>query len=366
MIAPQWLEDFLVAVAHKSWGAKKRGAFYRRLAVYVENGIPLRDAIRRLRRQMDLRGTGGWLSAFDPDRIALTELGDRIANGETLAQALRGWAPASELAVIRAGESSGMLPQSLRSVLEGQGLVSRIIGRIMMESMEPVVMGFLLLYLIYTIGVKMIPPMEQLAPPSSWPLTAKLMLPMAAIAASPLTYIGIGLFVIFVVIAFISLPRWSGSSRSLVENIPPWSVYRRLQGAQWMLGFSRLAAAGIPQVEALEIQAEYANAWLKTRLLDARQRMKNGKELGQALIEGGYGFPDRILADDISAFSGASDFSRLLGELGNEWIQETDRQVSGLVRMGAMVMTVAVNGVFLIAVIGMSQMQSVMTAAHGG
>lgn len=360
---PQWLDDFLVALAHKSWGTQKRGAFYRRLAVYVENGIPLRDAILRLRRQMDLRGMGV-LAAFDPDRIALTELGDRIANGETLAQALRDWAPRSELAVISAGESSGMLPQSLRSVLEGQGIVLRIFARILFESLEPVTMGFLLLYLIYTIGTKMIPPMEQLAPPSAWPMTARLMLPMAAIASSPATYVCIVLLIAGFIAAVLSLPRWSGPSRAIVENLPPWSVYRRMQGAQWMLGFSRLAAAGIPQVEALGIQAEFANAWLKARLLDARQRMKNGKELGQALIEGGYGFPDRILADDISAFSGAADFSRLLADLGQAWIAETEGKVLGLVRMGGMVMTLGVNMVFLVAVIGMSQMQGVMTAAH--
>lgn len=361
---PDWLTDFFTGLAHKSWGGKKRMAFYRRLAVYVENGIPPREAILRLRKQTDLRGSGP-LSSFDPDRIALTELGDRLANGETLARALRDWAPATELSIIQAGESSGTLPAALRGAIAGQGLVSRIFMRMFAEAMDPLIMGGLGFYLIYIVGSRLIKPMELVVPPDRWPPLSKLLLPLAALANSPWTFAVLLLVMLGIVASLLSLSRWSGLGRTRVEKLPPWNVYRVIQGAQWMFGFSRLTAAGVSQTEALAIQARYAGPWLKTRLLDAQRRMKNGQELGRALIESGYGFPDRVLADDISAFSGAADFSHLLEELGQEWLRESEQKIFGVIGLLGVVANVGVNLLILLVVFGVYDLQNVMTAtAH--
>lgn len=359
---PEWLADFFVSLAHKSWGSKKRMAFYRRLAVHVENGKPPREAILRLRKQVDLRSKGP-LSSFDPDRIALTELSDRLANGETLAKSLQDWAPATELSIIQAGESSGTLPAALRSAIAGQGLTSRIIMRLFSESMDPLIMGGLGFYLVYIVGSRLIKPMEVVVNPDRWPTLSKLLLPMAAIANSPWTVVALILVIVCITVSVMSLSWWSGRSRVWVERLPPWNIYRTIQGAQWMFGFSRLTASGVSQTEALAIQAQYAKPWLKTRLLDAQQRMKNGRELGVALIEGGFEFPDRILADDISAFSGAADFSRLLEDLGQEWLNESEQKIFGVIRVLGVVANVGVNLMILLVVFGVYDLQNVMTSA---
>lgn len=356
-------ESLGLAIARKTWGGKKRAAFYRRFAVYIENGIPPREALVRLHRQLDLRGVSAW----DGDRQAYQEFATRISNGATLAQALEGWAPASERAIIQAGESSGQLPESLRSVLEGRGMISQLLGRIFFVSLEPLITGMVLLYLLHVIGSSLLPPMEALAPPRTWPLMAWIMIPLGDIGTSIWTLIGMIFMAFSMVGVFFSFSRWSGHGRRFVESIPPWSAYRKIQGAQWMMGFSRLLHAGVPEVEALELQAKFSPRWLQDRLVDAARRMRNGRSLGQALIEGGFQFPDRIVADDIAAFSGANDFSGLLGRLGKEWMKETETQLLGLAALWGIFITIAVNGVFLLAVFGMYQMQNViMSAVHVG
>lgn len=362
--SPEWVTDFFVKLAHKSWGGKKRMAFYRRMAVYVENGIPPREAVLRLRKQVDMRGHG-LLSSFDPDRIALTELGDRLANGETLARSLQDWAPATELSIIQAGESSGTLPAALRSAIAGQGLTSRIIMRLFSESMDPLIMGGLGFYLVYIVGSRLIKPMEIVVNPDRWPGLSKMLLPLAAMANSPWTAVVLILVILSITASVMSLSWWSGPSRVWVEKLPPWNIYRTIQGAQWMFGFSRLTASGVSQTEALAIQAQYAGPWLKTRLLDAQQRMKNGQELGAALIEGGFDFPDRMLADDISAFSGAADFPRLLEDLGHEWLNESEQKIFGVIRILGVAANIGVNLLILLVVFGVYDLQNVMTSvAH--
>ncbi len=130
-----------------------------------------------------------------------------------------------------------------------------------------------------------------------------------------------------------------------------------------MLSFAKLSRAGIPQAEALKLQAGMATPWLATRLADASSRVKNGSELGKAFIDGGYDFPDRIIADDISAFSGSANFPKLVEELSTEWLEDTENKLQGLLAMFSLFMNLLVNGIFLLAVVGMTQLQNVLTAA---
>lgn len=356
------LDDWSIAFTQKFWTSKKRIAFYRRLAVYVENGISMRDALIRLRKQLDLRGVGKW----DADRVAYQQLESRVTNGETLAQALDGWASAGERSIIRAGEMAGDLPSALRSAIGNQGIVGRIVGKILMESLDPLIMFSLGGFLVWITGTKMIPPIELVAKPDTWPMMAKMLLPMAAVAESLWTPVLMGLSLIGAIAAFVTLPHWSHHGRIYVEKIPPWSVYRLLSGAQWLMGFARLVDAGVPQAEALAIQAEYAKPWLKDRLMDARMRMQNGRDLGRALIEGGFNFPDRILADDLSAFSNAADFPALVMKLGEEWLQEGENRIFGVIRLLSMVANIGVNLIILLVIFGVFDLQNVMmSSAHG-
>lgn len=367
MEMPIWMQEYLVRMARVTWGGKKRSAFYRRLAVYLDNGIPVRAATTRLLNQKSLQGGSGLMAAFDPDRLALREIGDRLANGETLSQALRGWAPTADLSIIQAGEASGDLAGGLRSAIEGRGIVGRMMGKIVGEAIDPIVMGGLGVYLVYIVGTKMVPPMELMSNPETWPTLARALLPMAAAAQSPWSAVIFLLLIAGMIAAFVSLPLWSRHGRNYLENIPPWSIYRMIIGAQWMIGFSRLVGAGVTAPEALGLQAKYARPWLRDRLQDAQQRMRNGRELGQAFIEGGMGFPDRILADDLSAFSGSGDFAKLLRSLGEEWLEEIERKVLGTVRMMALFANIGVNLLILLVVFGVFDLQNVMMAsAHTG
>lgn len=367
MEIPYWIQEQLTRMARALWGGKKRSAFYRRLAVYLNNGIPVRAATTRLLQQKSLQGGSGLMAAFDPDRLALQEIGDRLANGETLSQALRGWAPTADLSIIQAGELSGDLASGLRSAIEGQGIIGRMMGKIVGEAIDPMVMSGLGVYLVYIVGTKMVPPMELMSNPNTWPTLARALLPMAAAAQSPWSAVFFLLMIVGLVSTVVSLPFWSQHGRRYVENIPPWSIYRMIIGAQWMIGFSRLVGSGITATDALGLQAKYARPWLRDRLLDAQQRMRNGRELGQAFIEGEMGFPDRILADDLSAFSGSGDFAKLLRSLGEEWLEDIERKVMGTVRMMALFANIGVNLLILLVVFGVFDLQNVMMAsAHTG
>jgi len=53
----------------------------------------------------------------------------------------------------------------------------------------------------------------------------------------------------------------------------------------------------------------------------------------------------------------------LVEKLAREWLEETESKIQGLVTVITIGATLGVNGVFLIAVVGMTQLQNLLTAA---
>ena len=358
--APLWLDESMRSMAHGSWSGKFRMTYYRRLAAQIENGITPAAATRQLAKRTGTRWNA-W--KYDPDVLAMDEIAGRLENGLPLQDALKGWAKPSELSIIAAGVNSGQVPESLRMVVESGQVVRRIRNRIIGELWEPALMGAMGFYLVYIIGSKMVPSMESILAPDKWPTMARLLLPMGWFATSGVApFFLAGMAAVIAAIAF-TMPRWSGGWRRHFDKLPPWSIYRVLQGGAWIVGFTNLIAAGMKMEEALAVQAEMAPRWLKDRLLAARLQVLGGTELGQALQATGYAFPDSWLIQDISTFSGFADFPRLLRKIGDEWMQESEEKIIAVLRgLGTMV-NVGVNVMILLVVFGMNSLQSIVVSS---
>lgn len=355
------MNDFWHKIAPYTWGRKKREAFYRRIAAMVENGMLLASAVKLLLERAQRR-FGSW--SGDPDVIAMADIAMKIQNGSTFVQAVSGWVPKSDLALIGAGEISGKLPEVLRVTIESGLVVKRLRGKIIAEMFDPILFGGVGFYLVYVIGSQMVPAMEQALPLSKWPAAAKPLIPMGWFATSGMmTWLLIG-FIVFWVVTIATMSRWGGGLRKYFDRVPPWSIYRVIQGASWVVGFSNLLRAGVRVSDALKMQSEHAPNWLKMRLDEAAVHVSNGHEIGQALQITGYGFPDASLIEDIQAFSRFKDFPELVRKLGDEWLAQSEEKILGAIKAFAAFFNISVNLVIVAVVIGMNALQSVISSQH--
>ncbi|MDA8095269.1 MAG: type II secretion system F family protein [Betaproteobacteria bacterium] len=355
------LIEWNTIIERKMWSAKKRQAFYRRLAMYNENEVGLRDAIMELHNQASAMGPQ-WMRRFDVNLKALAEISDRLTVAP-LADALDGWAPLSERGIIRAGEASGAVVDALRSAAGQQGMISRLVWKIVMASFEPGIMLAGVVYLVLVIGKNMVGPFSAEVPTSKWTGMAKLLIPMGAIATSPMTVWVIVGFVMLAIASFVTMPVFTGPLRKHLDKLPPWSIYKAMQAASWMTGFAAMVDAGTPVAQALRQQEQWSTPWLRERLEAARDRVEGGMELGAALHDAGHDFPDRILIADIRAFSGSKRFAEMLGNIGREWLEEYETRLMGFITMAGIGSIVLVNGVMVVVVIGMMSLESIMTAS---
>lgn len=177
----------------------------------------------------------------------------------------------------------------------------------------------------------------------------------------------LGLFAIMAVIAS-TLPHWRGSLRVKLDKFPPWSWYRVWQGSAFLLGISSLLGAQVPLKRALEILEEEATPWLQERLSTARQEVLRGRNLGEALRAGNFGFPDPMVALDLEILSERGDVGTVIEQITHEWIEEQVIELqnqANVARFGGMVL---VAGVIVWAMLSIMHATVVLstTQSQGG
>lgn len=288
-----------------------------------------------------------------PAALALKEWLQKDRAGESLSDAMAGWVPSAELYMIRAGEESGTVAKSLRSIqLMGES-AKEMKGAIVQAVAYPAFMIVLLSGVLWMFGVNLIQNMRQNAPPA--------VLESIGVMADLSDFImqwGIAILLCILVLAIITvitLPHWRGQTRAKFDRYPPWSWFRIWQGTGFMLGLSALMGAQVPLRRALEILESQGNPWLKERLGATIEAVLQGKNLGEALRMNNYGFPDPQVALDLEILSERGDIGSILEEVTQEWIRE---QIDELKIQAVLVRNIG------LAVVGATIAFSMLTILH--
>ncbi|MDY1055469.1 type II secretion system F family protein, partial [Pseudomonas aeruginosa] len=117
--------------------------------------------------------------------------------------------------------------------------------------------------------------------------------PLATLNAIASFVTGPGIYVLVAVITLtvvviVTLPtyRWKGRVW-LDRTLPPWSIYRMLQGTTFLLNMAVMLNAGIRPYDSLASMIKISPPWLKQRLEAARYGVGLGQNLGVALRSAG-------------------------------------------------------------------------------
>jgi len=340
-------------LAHAKWkfrtSKKTRYRVFRKLQGMLAMNEALSRALERL-----------WYNASEmgkypnrPAALALREWLQRDRAGDSLSDAMAGWVPSAELYMIRAGEESGSVAKSFRSIqLMGES-AKEMKTAITQAIAYPSFMLVLLSGVLWMFGVNLIQNMRKNAPPA----VVESIGPMASISDFIMQW-GIGILLTIVltaVIITVTLPHWRGEIRAKFDRFPPWSWFRIWQGTGFMLGLSALMSAQVPMRRALEILNSQGNPWIKERVEATIEGVLQGKNLGEALRMTNYGFPDPQVALDMEILSERGDIGAILEEVTQEWIRE---QIDVLKIQSALVRNIG------LAVVGATIAFAMMTILH--
>jgi type II secretory pathway component PulF len=255
-----------------------------------------------------------------PSAVALREWFLKDRAGITLSEAMDGWVPTGELYMIRAGEESGTLSKALSSIMEIGERAKQMREAVMYAVGYPIFMLILVSFVLWTFGVNLIKNMRANAPPNVLKAISGVA-KMSDIINDWGIYIILAIVALCLLIAF-TLPVWRGPIRTKFDMFPPWSWYRILQGSGFLLGLSALLGAQVPLKRSLEILEEQGNPWIRERINAARQEVLRGRNLGEALRNGKFNFPDPSVAVDLEILSERADVGQVIEQVTAEWIRD--------------------------------------------
>lgn len=308
--------NFEIFFAKMAMDGKTRLRLYKKIAGLLANGVSLQATLDVL---YDQASKGGKRKG-DPVALGIDSWRQTYRNGRPFGEALNGWAPLSERMLVEAGETGSRLDQALINVIKLAQSDAAIRGALIGGLSYPGVLLVMLGGMLYLFGVQVIPNFEQLLPKDQWQGLAYGMALMSTFAQKymmPTAYS----IVVFVVVFTITAPKWKGRIRSFFDRIPPWSIYRLVQGGGFLMAVAALVGIGVSVPEVLRKLRRNANPWMRERIDDALRHVNSGANLGDALYRGGYGFPDIEIVEDLRIYASLSSFDESLKAVADEWIE---------------------------------------------
>lgn len=345
-----------------SFGWAQRKAVYRHLAIQSKNGVPLERALDsflpRLRRNRH-----NYAAAI------IATVARRFRDGKPLADALMGYVPVDELAVIRSGELGGTLSEALELIIYSSDSIQRVRNAIRRAAFAPGVYTLATFALIWIIGRFVLPDLQQALPAQRAQGWIALLYVLGDIANSLWALLPPAIALACAAWGYWALPNWTHPTRVTVERFFPFSFYRDTVGFRWLMSFTSLLGAGVPDVEILQMQARGASPWLGQRLRAFHRAMINGMSLSGALLtrakgHQAYGFPNPDIVDDIASFDGFPDFHIHIQALAREWARDLeDRTLLWATRLGfyCEMVLFAVMGLLMVAINDLSTQISHVT-----
>ena len=257
-----------------------RRLFCQELAVLLDAGIPLFEAIATLREKE---------SSPDVARV-LSRLATALSEGRPLAQAMREQPEAFStllIASIEASQRTGQTPQALRQHAAYLAWVTGLRDKLVSAAIYPVILISASLLVMAFLTVFVVPRFAEIyeGMGGELPVLSGLLLKLGtAVGAHPWWFV-IGL----VGLVFSGVAAWRSPAVRAAAADQLWRTpvigprLRLIELASLYRTLGLLLQAGVPVVSALGSSAELMGAVLRPALDRARQRVAEGQRLSEAL-----------------------------------------------------------------------------------
>lgn len=158
-------------------------------------------------------------------------------------------------------------------------------------------------------------------------------------------------FVIFMTILLKwALPNYKGRYRVALERFPPFNIYKIVNGCGFLNSLSALGKSGFQQLDALEAIAELSNPYLYQRIYLIMEKIKEGKNIGTALVEINLQFPDKEMLKDISVVSkyGALEdaLDKMVTDMTEEGLRKINTQSNALKQIATFIVALTIAFLF--------------------
>lgn len=294
-----------------------------KIAVQVEYGRRVKDVVEDLALRAQRRGLTG-----SAEKTMLDGCRRVFARGGSIADGLAPGLSPVAYALISNGAISGSLPEALNLAARLNRMSASMTKEALSGVVEPLLSIFILYYFVRFLFQQVTTSFGSMV---KGHLTgvATVTMEMGRFAQSNGVWFVLCALIALVIVIFWSLPRWRGRLRTFFDKtLPPYTVYRQIQGATWLLSYAALLESGMTVKQVLRQTRQTASPWLDERLEAVLVGLGRGYNIGEALRLAGYGFPSADIIDDLEVFSNFPNLQDKLMSLAERSLTDTRKRVS--------------------------------------
>lgn len=331
-------DKFSIWKAGNAFGAKARAAMYEDLAAFVAAGLPPFSAVQGILEVHELRNNP--LTRMTRDWVLGME------KGKGLAEVLQPWADPSEVAMIGAGERSGSLESALREAASLTRSRHEMIAHARTSLTMPVIQILALFGLVYYIAATIVPTAKRLLPDQYMPGFAKGYFAFGEFTITWGPWIMLA-FVALLAAIFGSMQRWTGPRREWFDRRFPWTLFRAMQSAFFLITISAMMRAGMPMPTALAEIERFARPWMRDHIQRMMERLEKGKRETVAMDTG---LLLNNMSDRLLIYSRLPNFTTIMENLGRDAIEGLRSSVNSITGKINLVVMLAI-AVFIMSTI---------------
>jgi type II secretory pathway component PulF len=335
------LNRFSSYMKHVSFGNKKQLAFLEDLYVLINDGIPANRAIEMMSQ----------VTTGITKEVAVT-LGNKISEGQPLAEGMKEWFSPNVVEIIRVGEAGGALAQTIKSainMLSQQGVAMGAFAGAIAYPMIVIIMGCaIVLYLKGGVFEQF----KQIKPISQWPDAGKQLLALADFIQS--YWWTVIVFIILLVIALKWLfNNYIGDIRPFLDKYPPFSFYRKMAAARLLETLGLLVSNGVVFKSALKVMQYQANPYVGSHLSQMEALLAKGKSnIADVLDTGLVEHSDLMRLRVMAEVKGFEHGLVRMGVRGTEEATKTLKVISKVVggillSLGGVIIIMLIRGIFM-------------------
>lgn len=319
------INQFLID--HSNIKIKDKAVFFRLLSVMLNAGLPLIKSLRTL----------GVQSEKSPKLAQiLFSMASSIEGGSSLSEAMSDHDDVfddAQIGVIKAGEASGQLNKTLKTLAEEIEKSSSITGKIKGAMIYPLVIMGLLVVAMFLMMIMVIPQLTRLFSQAEQelPLPTKVLIFLSEFSVAYWPFI---LLAVFGAGLLFAVWRKTRSGRYILDNIklrlPIFgSVFQKGALSKFARGFSNLLGSGVPITKSIEIVAHsIGNEVYKRRLMLTAEDMKRGIPMAENLSESKL-FP-KMLVNMVEVGEQTAQLENVMNKIADFYDDEIDTVVASL------------------------------------
>ncbi|WP_168403397.1 type II secretion system F family protein [Erwinia amylovora] len=308
------------AIYQLTFSAQDRIEIYDDFRQYLLDGRSAKETYQKLIDNYSRRGK----NPGDAVAQILTECAENLGGGFGLGDSLREWIPDQELSIIESCDLAGRPEDGFINAIDIASGTGRISGTVKSTVAVTGYLTLLTLGVVVVFCMMLVPVIIQAVPLSQWN-SLQTAVYYFYLLLSDWWWALLLLFGGVVTLVVLSLPRLTGRLRFFLDRFPPWSIYRRIHGAAFIMNVNAMDAAGIPMERAIASMKESTrSAWLYERLEALEHAISSGEEnLGQALDATGYEFPDDRAIVKLQSLFETKNSEGSLKRFAATWLERT-------------------------------------------